>query len=243
MTPNQTQDLSVIAPCLNEEPNVPVLVERTLAVFDEMGIRAELVLIDDGSTDKTWGAINDAMRRDARVRGARHPKNRGMVNGWVTGLSIASGPLICLIDSDLQNRPEDIPRLYEVYRQDGPDIVQAVRHASQDLSRKVFSRVFNHVLNVTFGMQNRDNKSGFILCKREVLYDVLYDADRYRYFQNFLGVAAGVRGYRFSEVDTPFDRRHAGESFLSDFPIAFSLKVFREMARYRVATLGVTKRR
>lgn len=233
----------MIAPCLNEELNVPVLVERTMAVFDEMGVPAELVLVDDGSSDKTWDAVTAAIGGDTRVRGARHPKNRGMVQGWITGIAVASAPIICLIDADLQNRPEDIARLYGVFQEEGPDIVQAVRHPSGDLSRTVFSRGFNYMLNFTFGMRNRDNKSGFVMCKRELLDDILYDADKYRYFQALLGVAAGVRGYRFAEVDTQFDRRQAGESFLSDFPVMLSLKVFREMARYRVATLGVTKRR
>jgi phenylacetate-CoA ligase len=229
-------EISVIAPCLNEELNVPVLVDRTMSVFDRMSVGAELVIVDDGSTDATWQRVQEAMAKEPRVQGKRHAINRGIVGGWLSGMAAARGRLICLIDSDLQNRPEDIPRLYEAYEREHPDIVQAVRNPKQTKQRLVFSRALNHILNVTFGMHLRDNKSGFVLCPREILEDVLADADGYRYYQSFIGVAAGVRGYRFAEVDTDFEERAAGESFLSNYPIKVSLRICRELMRYRAQT-------
>ena len=236
-------ELSVIAPCFNEERNVPVLVERALRVFDRMPIRCELVLIDDGSRDGTWAAICEAARTHDRVVGRKHEKNGGIVAGWVTGLEAAGGSLVCLIDSDLQNRPEDIPRLYEAYAPESCEIVQAVRHPKLNKNRIVFSKGLNAILNVTFQMSLRDNKSGFVLCRREVLEEILEDAPGYRYFQSFIGAAAGVRGLRIVEVDTEFDARHAGESFLSNFPIRTSLRIVGELARYRYETLAKPKRR
>lgn len=230
--------LTVIAPCFNEQDNVAVLTERMLRVFDEMPIACELVLIDDGSRDATWEAIAEASRKSDRVIGRRHDINGGIVAGWSTGLSAANGSLVCLIDSDLQNRPEDIPRLYEAFARESPDIVQAVRHPKLNKNRIVFSKGLNAILNVSFGMRLRDNKSGFILCRREVLEDILRDAPGYRYFQSFIGVAAGVRRYRIVEIDTEFDARHAGESFLSNLPIRTSLRIVGELVRYRVATLS-----
>lgn len=235
---SQTPELSVIAPCFNEELNVPVLVERTLAVFDRLGVPAELVLVDDGSSDGTWPAIQAARAEHPEVAGARHEHNRGIVGGWLTGLDVARGAATCLIDSDLQNRPEDILLLWRAYRRETPDLVQAVRHPSRGIRRKLFSRALNHLLNLSFGMRLSDNKSGFVLCRREVLEDILRDSPGYRYFQSLIGVAAGVRHYRISEVDTVFDARHAGESFLSDFPVRVSLAVLLELARYRWETLG-----
>jgi len=106
-----TVELSVIAPCYNEEHNVETLVRRTLDTFKAMGVRGELVLIDDGSRDRTWERITEAMEAHPQeVRGVRHIKNRGIEGGWSSGLDNASADVICLIDSDLQNRPEDIQR-------------------------------------------------------------------------------------------------------------------------------------
>ncbi len=237
MSPPMSQPLlSVIAPCFNEEGNIEILAERTLATFDSMDIEAELVLIDDGSADDTWARISEAAAAFERVRGVQHPVNQGLEAAWKTGLGQASGPLVCLIDSDLQNRPEDIARLYEVYRDGDGDIVQAVRQPEGEVIRLAFSRTLNHVLNLSFGMRLRDNKSGFILCKVEILKSLLEHRFEYRYFQSFVGAAAGVRGYRIAEVDTSFDRRNAGQSFLANVPIRTSLRICVELVKYRFET-------
>jgi glycosyltransferase involved in cell wall biosynthesis len=234
--------LSVIAPCYNEEGNIAELVRRTLTALEREGIDGELVLVDDGSRDATWECIEREMS-DPRVRGVRHPKNRGIEGGWHSGLGLARGELVCLIDSDLQNRPEDIPRLYQTYRQQRPDLVQAVRNLRNLRSRRLFSRGLNLLLNVTFGMNLRDNKSGFILCRADTLRDLLAHRYQYRYFQNFIGAAAGVRALRVAEVDTDFDPRQAGQSFLGEFPLRFSLGVMGELAKYRFETLATPPRR
>ena len=70
--------LTVIAPCFNEEANIPALVNRTLKVFDVMGIAAELLLIDDGSSDRTWERISECCASDTRVRGVQHTCNLGI---------------------------------------------------------------------------------------------------------------------------------------------------------------------
>jgi glycosyltransferase involved in cell wall biosynthesis len=229
--------LSVIAPCFDEEGNVAELVRRTLAVFDAMAIAGELVLVDDGSRDGTWRCIEAAVRADDRVRGVRHDENRGIEAGWKSGLEAARGELVCLIDSDLQNQPEDIARLYEVHRREAPDIVQGARRPRGVESRMLFSRALNLLLNLSFGMRLPDNKSGFVLMPRAVLASLLEHRFRYRYFQSFLGAAAGVRRYRIAVVDTDFMPRQAGKSFLSDYPLAVSLRILGELVKYRLETL------
>jgi phenylacetate-CoA ligase len=201
-----------------------------------MTVACELVLIDDGSSDATWSAVERAMAEYDWVRGERQPENGGIEKAWRAGLRNARGKVICLIDSDLQNRPEDVPRLFETYAREQADIVQAVRHPKGSRQRLVFSRALNHILNLSFGMQQSDNKSGFIICHRDVLEDILKHRFEYRYFQSFLGVSAGARGYRIAEVDTVFDPRRAGESFLSNFPVTVSLRILGELAKFRVET-------
>ena len=231
------EGLSVIAPCFNEEANVAVLSERSLAAFQSLPIPAELLLIDDGSSDGTWKAIEQVSAQNAAVRGGRHVRNRGIVGGWKTGLELARYELVCLIDSDLQNRPEDIPRLMQAWLEHAPDIVQAVRNPQPNEVRSVFSRGLNLILNASFGMKLADNKSGFILTRRSTLLELLQDAQGFRYFQSLLGAAAGVRALRFHEVQTQFDRRQAGTSFLGRYPIRVSARVLAEVLRYRIHTL------
>lgn len=236
--------LSVIAPCFNEQDNVDPLVDRTLAVFDAAKITAELVLVDDGSTDETRERIRRRAQAEARVLDAGHTSNSGIEAAWRTGLEAATGELICLIDADLQNRPEDIAKLYRTYLRELPDIVQAVRHPVRGVRRcRMFSRGLNFLLNLVFGTRLRDNKSGFILCRRDVMVNLLRHRSGYRYFQSFIGVAAAVQGYTIAEVDTDFDVRTAGESFLSRFPVGVSLHILWELLNFRLETWSMARRR
>jgi glycosyltransferase involved in cell wall biosynthesis len=229
--------LSVIAPCFNEEANVATLARRSLAAFKALPVPAELLLIDDGSRDGTWSAIERVTAQEPAVRGARHAVNRGIVGGWKTGLELARYDLVCLIDSDLQNRPEDIPRLMQAWTEHDTDLVQGVRNPQPGEVRTVFSRALNLLLNASFGMNLADNKSGFILTRRATLAALLEDAQGYRYFQSLIGVAAGVRALRFHEVQTQFELRQAGTSFLGRYPLVVSARVLTEVLRYRIHTL------
>ncbi len=227
--------LSVIAPCLDEEGNVDTLCDRVLAVFDSVGVPGELVLIDDGSSDRTWALIERRAEADGRVRGVRHEINRGIVAAWRSGLAASKGELVCLIDSDLQNTPESIEALYQCYRAGGVDLVQGAR-VPQDyvFARLALSKGLNFLLNRVFGMRLRDNKSGFVLSAPKVLHDSLDYRGYYRYAQCYIAVFAHARGYRVGEVATPFLARHAGESFLANLPIRVVLRVLWEMVKARV---------
>lgn len=240
---NSTTDavkLSVIAPCYNEEGNIDELVERTLRTFDQLGVSAELILVDDGSSDKTLERIRHAASKDGRVRAVPQQPNQGMVPAWRIGLAAATGERVCLIDSDLQNRPEDIARLYEAHSDYSFDIIQAVRHpASSGRRLHLFSRGLNLLLNAAFLMWARDNKSGFIVCRKQTLSAILRHRFRYRYFQCLIGVSARSRGFSIGEIDTVFDKRRSGCSFLSRFPLLVALRTGWELLKFRLESLVV----
>ncbi len=229
--------LSVIAPCFNEEANIDSLVDRTLAMLDSIGVTGELVLVDDGSADNTGVRIRDRSTKDVRVRGVFHKRNQGIEAAWCSGLTAAGGRLACLIDADLQNRPEDIAVLVAAYRSESHDLIQAVRHPTWSGERcRIFTRGLNFLLNRSFGMRMRDNKSGFVLCRREVLQAILQHRFHYRYFQSFIGVAAHLRGFTIAEVDTAFDLRCGGRSFLPHRPVRVSMRILWELVKFRVET-------
>lgn len=233
--------LSVVAPCYNEEDNVAALASRVRKVFEKMGVVGELILVDDCSTDDTRAHIAALGEKFPEVRGVYHDHNKGIFGGWQSGLAASQGDFVCFIDSDLQNPPEEIVRLFRKLRSSGFDMVQAVRSSIGRLrdNRWFLSRGLNHVLNGMFGMNAQDNKSGFVLAPREVLTDCLRIKGRYRYPHTFIRVSAERKGYRVAEVETLFEDRKAGKSFLGDIPgrpIAdASLDLLRGFFEFRVS--------
>lgn len=226
--------LSVIAPCLNEEANIVALVERVRATLLKMGVKGELVLVDDGSTDGTRRCIEEAMRAFPReVVGVFHQRNQGIERSWQSGLSSARGNLVCLIDADLQYLPEDIARLYREYERRGVDLVQGWRTSiNRERGLRYFLSIsLNALLNICFGMRARDNKSGFLLTRKEVLADILQHRFAYAYFQTFITVAAHAKGYSLAEVEVLFDVRRGGKSFLASFPLMTVLRTFADLAK------------
>lgn len=210
-------ELSVIVPCLNEELNVPELAERILRVFEAGAFRGELIIVDDGSTDTTAAVIRGLSEvHPGVIVGCFHAENRGMAAAWRTGTAVARGKLVATIDADLQYQPEDLLRLRRELYDHSVDIVQGFRSAVGRRRDRRFhlSRGFNHVLNSAFGMSLRDNKSGFVMCAREVFLDLLTYKGSYFYWQSFVMVAAHVKGYSYKEVETIFEQRRQGVSFL-----------------------------
>lgn len=241
-----TTELSVIAPCFNEEGNLRRLVSRLQAAFLTQHIAGEIVLVNDGSKDGT-GALADLLANEhPNIFAVHHPTNRGIVAGWRSGLAACHGDMVCLIDADLQNLPEDVPRLYNEIRNTGADVIQGTRiPPGRPDSRYLFSRGLNVILNWCFGMRLRDNKSGFVLCRREVMAEILQHRLKYYYFQSLIMVSAASKGYRIGEIDTVFERRFAGRSFIPAFPVLFISKVLVDILKaiyeYRLSAQPATR--
>jgi len=214
-------ELSVIGPCYNEAQNIQELVERLQNVFTKKKINGEIILVNDASTDNTGEIIDKYANQFQNFTACHHKKNKRMVAGWKTGLTTSRGKYICLMDTDLQNRPEDVERLYREIKNTQTDMIQGFRSTTgraRNLSLYL-SRGLNTILNLIFGMHQKDNKSGFVVCRREVLEDILRYRYKYRYFQSFITVATKAKGYIIGEIETVFEERRMGESFIPKLPV------------------------
>lgn len=214
-------EISVIAPCLNEEVNVSELNKRIQEVFKTKRIKGEIIFVNDGSTDNTQMVLEGIGKKYPNVQLIKNEKNLGMAPSWKNGLEKTKGKYVCLIDADLQYQPEDIYRLYREIKWTNVDLVQGVRsHIGRQKDVRFFLSIsLNFILNFLFGMHAKDNKSNFILCRKEVLEDILKTQNKYRYFQTFITVAAHAKGYSIREVEVLFEKRLTGKSFLSDLPV------------------------
>lgn len=215
--PKVEPELAVVVPCFNEELNVRELTRRVLSTFEHGGLDGTLILVDDGSRDGTKQQIEElAKAHPGVVVGCFHGINRGMAEAWKTGVAAARAPTVAIIDADLQYQPEDLLRLYRELMEHNVDIVQGWRSpvGRERGSRYHVSRGLNFMLNKTFGMNLRDNKSGFVMCATSVMEDLLTHRGNYAYWQSFIMVAAHAKGYSYKEVETLFENRRAGKSFL-----------------------------
>lgn len=214
---DRAHDLSVIVPCFNEELNLPELVARVLRMFEVGRLRGQLVLVEDGSRDGTARVIREQERvHPGVVLGVFHPQNKGLAAAWRSGVDAAAAPIVAVLDADLQYQPEDVLRLYRTLMDTSTDVVQGWRSSvgREKGKRYHISRGFNVLLNGMFGMRLHDNKSGFVCCAKEVMQDLLsYEGD-YHYWQSFIMVAAHAKGYSFREIETLFENRKQGTSFL-----------------------------
>lgn len=234
MTQVGALELSIIAPCFNEELNIPELTERVLLSLDTGKLNGELVLVDDGSLDGTAEVIRAYERQNPeRVRGVFHRANRGMSEAWRSGVAAARGVSVTVIDADLQYQPEDVLRLYRTLMDSNVDVVQGCRSSVGRRKDKRFqlSRGFNVLLNTAFGMSLKDNKSGFVCCAREVMQDLMTYSGKYRYWQSFIMVAAHAKGYSYREVETLFEDRKQGVSYLDSGAYLASARSLVDVAK------------
>jgi len=139
-------DLSVVVPILNEEQSLPELYERTTAALAGLGRSYELIFVDDGSSDGTFAELERLHARDPHVRAVRFKRNFGQHPAMHAGLARGRGEILITMDGDLQNAPEDIPRLVAAVEA-GADVASGRRAARHDSwGRTLPSRLINGML-------------------------------------------------------------------------------------------------
>lgn len=201
--------LSVVAPAFDEADVLPSFVSRVVDVLDTTGEEWELVLVDDGSRDGTWTAIEAAAGREPRVRGIRLSRNFGHQLAITAGLSVARGDGIVTMDSDLQHPPEVIPALLAAARE-GNDVVYAVRSATDAAGfwKRLSARVFYAVLNRLSSLELPEGAADYRWMSRRVVDVLLVMPERHRFLRGLVRWA----GYGQTFVEYHRSPREGGTS-------------------------------
>jgi undecaprenyl-phosphate 4-deoxy-4-formamido-L-arabinose transferase len=166
-------DVSVVVTVFNEAGCVEELYRRTLAALEPGPRTFELIVVDDGSTDGTFAMLERLHRSDPRVRAVRFKRNFGQHPAMHAGLSRARGDIVVTMDGDLQNAPEDIPRLVEAVEA-GNDVASGRRRARKDpLGRALPSRVINGMLRRFTGVSISDFGCAFNAYRRSAVVPML----------------------------------------------------------------------
>jgi dolichol-phosphate mannosyltransferase len=200
-------ELSVVAPMYNEETNVEPFVLAVSAVLDRSHPNYEIILVDDGSRDGTWNAIERAAARNPRVCGVSLARNFGHQGALFAGLSRARGNAVISMDGDLQHPPETIPLLVKAWRE-GAKVVNTRRLDSADTGtfKRLTSKGFYWVFSRLSGVEMEAGASDFRLLDRSALEALLGmgDAD--------LFIRGLVRWLGFTTTTIPYQaaNRHSG---------------------------------
>ena len=177
-----SKDLSIVIPVYNEEESIPELLEWTLRIIDSEKINAEILLIDDGSTDQSWQVILNATRKDLRVIGLRFNRNYGKSAALQTGFDHAKGEIVITMDADLQDNPNEIPELIQMIETQNLHIVSGWKRKRHDpLSKTIPSKFFNWVTGIISGINLHDFNCGLKAYRSEVVKNIHVYGEMHRY--------------------------------------------------------------
>jgi len=224
--------ISVVSPVFRAEGCLHELYRRLSLVLGQMTPDYEIVLVDDGSEDGSWEAVRRIAEGDKRVKGIALSRNFGQHYAITAGLDHCDGDWVVVMDCDLQDRPEEIPRLF-AKAQEGYDVVLARRHRRKDsLLVRARSKLFSLVYNWLGGIKIDNAVANFSISSRSVIGYVCQFRERSRAFPLLLSWT----GFRRACVDVEHAERFSGRStytlpalvrFATDSIIAQSNKPLR----------------
>lgn len=209
MCPADRLALSVVAPCYNEQDAIPEFLRRVGAVLDAISSDSEIVLVDDGSRDRTWDLLVEASSADPRIVAVRLMRNHGHQLALTAGLSVSRGERILIIDADLQDPPELLHDMMTLM-DEGADVVYGRRRQrnGDSLFKRATAAAFYRLIGRLTEVDIPTDTGDFRLVTRRVLDLLLAMPERHRFIR---GMVAWIGG---RQVPLLYDRdpRVAGES-------------------------------
>ena len=228
-------DVSVVVPFYNEAENVDAWYAAVTQAMDRTGLSYEMVAVDDGSRDETFARLRDLHLGDPRLRVIRFRRNFGQTAALSAGFDHARGKVIVTMDGDLQNHPEDIPRLLAKI-EEGHDIVSGWRIKRQDpaLSRKLPSRIANFVISEVTGVKLHDYGCSLKAYRSEVAKGIRLYGEMHR----FIPAIASWMGTDVVEIPVAHSPRRFGKS---KYGISRTTRVILDLLAVRFLLSFLTK--
>lgn len=232
-------DISVFLPVYNEEPNLLPLHAKLDAALKSLGRSAEIIYVDDGSTDASLKILRDIAELDPRVRVVALRRNYGQTAAMAAGIDAASGEVLIPMDADLQNDPADIIRLLEKL-DEGYDVVSGWRKNRKDkmVTRKIPSMLANRLISWIGGVPLHDYGCSLKAYRRESLQDVRLYGEMHR----FIPIYAAWAGARVTEIPVEHHARTMGKSkygLSRTLKVVFDLMTIKFMASYQTKPIYV----
>src|SRR5213075_190798 len=232
-------EISVFLPVFNEEPNLRPLHEKLNESLRQLGRTAEIIYVDDGSSDGSLNILREIAAHDSRVRVVAFRRNYGQTPAMAAGIHAARGRVLIPMDADLQNDPVDIARLLEKI-DEGYDVVSGWRKNRQDklFTRKIPSMLANRMISWIGGVPLHDYGCSLKAYRRESLEDVQLYGEMHR----FIPIYASWSGARVTEIPVEHHARTMGKSkygLSRTIKVVFDLMTNKFMASYQTKPLYV----
>jgi glycosyltransferase involved in cell wall biosynthesis len=232
-------EVSVFLPVYNEEPNLRPLHAKLDAALRTLGRSAEIVYVDDGSTDGSLNILRELAQTDPRVRVVALRRNYGQTAAMAAGIDAARGKVLIPMDADLQNDPADIERLLDTL-DEGYDVVSGWRKNRKDkmVTRKIPSMIANRLISWIGGVPLHDYGCSLKAYRRESLQDVRLYGEMHR----FIPIYASWAGARVTEIPVEHHARTMGKSkygLSRTLKVVFDLMTIKFMASYQTKPIYV----
>ncbi len=202
--------LSVVIPAYNEAESLPDLLANIKATIKTYGYTAEIIVINDGSTDATANVLNAlCVSSPLKIDVIHFRRNRGKAEALTAGFQHATGDIVITMDADLQDDPAEIPKLIETLEKGNYGLVSGWKYPRKDpFEKRAFSFVFNRVTAMLTGVKLYDMNCGFKAYRAEVVKDLHLYGDLHRY----IPILVHAAGYAVGEVKVKHHPRQFGKS-------------------------------
>jgi len=240
------EKVSFVIPIYNEEDNIRLLYDSIVAAMEPANYPFEIILVNDGSRDKSWARIEEISAQDKRMVGINLVTNYGQSSAMSAGIDYASGDFIVTLDGDMQNDPADVPMMLQKLVEEDYDVIAGERMNRQDamITRKIPSRIANYFIRLITGVRLRDYGCSLRVFKQ----DIAKNLGLYGELHRFIPVLAVLQGATILQVPVRHHPRKFGQSkygmnrtfkVISDLFLIMFLKRYQNRPIHFFGTLGI----
>ncbi len=186
-------DISVIVPLFNEDESLPELSEWIERVMKANNFSYEVIMIDDGSTDRSWAVIEELSRKNPCLKGIRFRRNYGKSAALNIGFQECAGRVVITMDADMQDSPDEIPELYRMITEEGYDLVSGWKQKRYDpITKTIPTKLFNWATQKMSGLKLHDFNCGL----KSYHVDVVKNIEVYNEMHRYIPVIAKWAGFK-----------------------------------------------
>ena len=206
-----SKDISIIVPLFNENESLPELAAWIDRTMKENGFSHEVIMVDDGSTDGSWATICSLAKQYPAIKGIQFRRNYGKSAALYCGFEKAVGRVVCTMDADLQDSPEELPEMYRMVTEEGWDVVSGWKQNRQDnkLTKNLPSKLYNATARRITGIKLHDMNCGIKAYAHDVVKNIEVYGEMHRYIP-YLAKNAGFG--RITEKKVHHQKRKYGKS-------------------------------